>query len=296
MVPRLRMLDATRFVQVFERLKDALGTSVRRATATTEQEVLAAGKSVYRVLERSREQLAKTRAVLGRLGSGEGSGVTRVLAEQTRILSSYFRDERNDANLLAGTAQAAVERTRTITAATDEIEGLARRSAVLAMNAQISAAKATGEEGDSFRVIAIELRQLCHAVSLASARLKDVAAGLGSAVPELASAVARQQERATTFAERAEANLASVDRQFRELRADVTAILRDGDVSGEVILRDAQEALAHLQFQDVLAQELRAAAGLVASAEREVAGLGEPDGLAAAVSGPASAAGEVILF
>jgi hypothetical protein len=138
----------------------------------------------------------------------------------------------------------------------------------------------------------------------------ELAGRLGHDLPWIAQHARDFRRAMEDFSTTASMQLDETERGVTELRTQVTRASKAGGAVIEDILRASQAALSHLQFQDVVAQDLRQLDGQARDAQIEVLKTLEaepavvaevPDAEYTTVggsnNGPAiSASGEVMLF
>jgi methyl-accepting chemotaxis protein len=127
---------------------------------------------------------------------------------------------------------------------------------LLAVNARIESSR-LGAHSAGFEVLASEMQRLSDEVAGANERVSELAARLGTDLPWIAQHARDLRGAMEGFAVSAADRLEETERGVSALRAELDKISRSGGVAMEDILRASRSALSHLQFQDVVAQELR---------------------------------------
>src|SRR5215831_3341785 len=153
--------------------------------------------------------------------------------------------------------------------ATRAIDGLASEAKILALNSRIEAGRAG--QGRAFSVVAVEMRQLSTAVAATNTKVRQHS---GAVTDALAQVVARAEDTrgcvqrfSTDAGTSAQLVLGCVD-QFREEARDA---LGESDAAMAEAVRSSQDALSHLQFQDVVAQGLLRLDGRLRELQIEIA-------------------------
>jgi methyl-accepting chemotaxis protein len=247
---------------------------------------------------------------LGRLeGDGQDS-VGQLLSSQSTLLRDHAREMSARAaqqDERARQASAAAKSIGDLAASIDRLAGEAR---LLAVNARIESAR-LGAHSAGFEVLASEMQRLSDEVAVANDRVAELAARLGDDLPWIAEHANDLRHTMESFTKVAANQLEETERSVTHLRAEVLNLSRAGSVAVEDILRDSRAALSHLQFQDVVSQELRAVDARIRETQVEVAQALDVDGAtiaaipqadyvtlgAADEDGPQVAqAGEVTLF
>lgn len=202
---------------------------------------------VTEVLERS-EQVA---------GAGEGS-VRGFAEEVTTLLDSFI------SLLVTGSQQSVstvhyiddmVDQIGGIFSVIDEVQGLTKKTNLLALNASIEAARA-GEAGKGFGVVADEVRKLAQSSEQVNGRIRERMEGARSAIERVRDMVSQMasrdmndclgtKERVATVLEDAE----SMNRGFADRASEVSVISVE-------LSRVIGDTVRSLQFEDIVRQSL----------------------------------------
>jgi methyl-accepting chemotaxis protein len=137
-----------------------------------------------------------------------------------------------------------------------QIAKMASEAQLLALNARIESARLAGQS-QGFNVVAVEMMRLSNEVAATNQRVAEVAQRLSAILPALAHGAGELRGRVDSFAQRAGDRLHEMDRKVVELHHEVTEVVRGADAALGAVVRHSQEALSHLQYQDVAAQRLR---------------------------------------
>jgi methyl-accepting chemotaxis protein len=237
-------------------MRDKLGKRIQQMNQMTADEVTAAARLVNDVVERARTYVQDSQRTLARIeGQGQAS-VGQLLEAQSAMLRDHVRE-------MSGRAQVQDERARQAAAAAKSIadlalaiERLAGEARLLAVNARIESSR-LGAHSAGFEVLASEMQRLSDEVAGANERVSELAARLGTDLPWIAQHARDLRGAMEDFASSSSSRLEDTERGVQALRVDVSSISRAGSSAMEDILRASRSALSHLQFQDVVAQELR---------------------------------------
>lgn len=148
-----------------------------------------------------------------------------------------------------------VTQTEAIFEAVDEVEGLAKKTNLLALNASIEAARA-GEAGKGFGVVADEVRKLAQVSETINGRIRQRMVGARGSIERVretvSSMASRDMNECILTKERVENMLGSVERLNDEFAASATCV---GEVAGR-IGQAVDDSIRSLQFEDIARQAL----------------------------------------
>lgn len=237
-------------------VRNKVTTRVSQLNQLTGDEVTAAATLLHEVVERARAYVQQSQSALAKIDGHGSEGVGRLIGTQASMLRELVKE-------MSGRAAAQDERARQAAAAAkgiadlaQSIERLASEARLLAVNARIESSR-LGAHSAGFEVLASEMQRLSDEVAGANERVSELAARLGTDLPWIAQHARDLRAAMEGFAVSAADRLEETERGVNTLRTELDDISRAGGVAMEGILKASQGALSHLQFQDVLAQELR---------------------------------------
>jgi len=136
-----------------------------------------------------------------------------------------------------------------------DVDGLSDRTKLIALNAEIQAARA-GEEGRGFTVVATEVRRLSEASQVFSkqirAHLKAVRSGLSRTYGNMQTLTAQDMNHALTIKDEVLTLTQSLEDKNREVADTVSEI----NVISREIAEDVKKIVISLQFHDITSQRL----------------------------------------
>ncbi|GAB2887202.1 methyl-accepting chemotaxis protein [Uliginosibacterium flavum] len=148
-----------------------------------------------------------------------------------------------------------VDQTEAIFSAVDEVQGLAKKTNLLALNASIEAARA-GEAGKGFGVVADEVRKLAQISEQINNRIRERMVGAQESIQRVRATVSdmasRDMTECITAKERIGHLLASVEAmnsQFADHAVEVGVV-------AECIEAAVGDSIRSLQFEDIIRQAL----------------------------------------
>lgn len=282
---------------------------VREVNTTTEAEVTNAARHVSVVVDRARQYVTESQRVLGSLEGGSQQGLGGMLGAMSTLVRNHVKDMTARAAAQDERARRAAIEARHIIDLAASIDRLAGEARLLAVNARIESSR-LGAQSAGFEVLATEMQRLSDEVASTNEQVEDIAARLGQDLPAIAAHAQTLRTSMEEFAGLARAQIEQTDQGVGLLHTSIAVASRQGEQVMEAILGASHAALSHLQFQDVVAQQLRQLDSWLRDAQvemiREIDG--DPSALSAVPppeyttqgeheSGPAIAdSGEVTLF
>lgn len=289
--------------------REKLVKRVRAVNETTSNEVKEAAHFLNAVVMSARSYVQDSQRALSRL-QGEGNdSLGQLLSKQSEFLRKHATDMSARAAMQDERARQAAAAAKSIADLAASIERLAGEARLLAVNARIESSR-LGAQSAGFEVLASEMQRLSDEVASTNERVGELAGRLGHDLPWIAQHARDFRRAMEDFTTTASTQLDETERGVTELRTQVTRASKAGSEAIEDILRDSQAALSHLQFQDVVAQELRQLDGQAREAQvKALQSLEAEQTVVAEVpeaeyttmggaesSGPVTPSGEVMLF
>ena len=307
--PRIDSAKLRKMAAHISDFREALVKRVRAINETTSQEVREAAHFLNAVVESARTYVADSQRALSRL-QGEGNdSIGQLLSKQTEFLRKHSSEMSERAAAQDERARGAAAAAKSIADLAASIERLAGEARLLAVNARIESSR-LGAHSAGFEVLASEMQRLSDEVASTNERVGELAERLGHDLPWIAQHARDFRRAMEDFSTTATMQLDETERGVLELRSQVQRASKMGGAVVEDILRASQAALSHLQFQDVIAQDLRQLDGQARDAQMQAlqvldadpAVLAEiPDAEYKTVGGkmagtPVATSGDVMLF
>lgn len=302
--PRFDSAKLRKGARLLTDFRELLVKRVRSINETTSTEVREAAHFLNAVVESARTYITDSQRAL----SGNDS-IGQLLSKQAEFLRKHAAEMSDRAAAQDERARQAAAAAKSIADLAASIERLAGEARLLAVNARIESSR-LGAHSAGFEVLAAEMQRLSDEVASTNERVGELAGRLGHDLPWIAQHARDFRRAMEDFSTTATMQLDDTERGVLDLRNQVQRAAKAGGVVIEDILRASQAALSHLQFQDVVAQDLRQLDGLARGAQMETLQLLDADPSVLAeipdaeyqtagegLSGPAmSPSGEVMLF
>ena len=252
-------LDSAKLRKMSHALSDfreKLVKRVRTVNETTSNEVKEAAHFLNAVVMSARAYVQDSQRALSRL-QGEGNdSLGQLLSKQAEFLRKHATDMSSRAAMQDERARQAAAAAKSIADLAASIERLAGEARLLAVNARIESSR-LGAQSAGFEVLASEMQRLSDEVASTNERVGELAGRLGHDLPWIAQHARDFRRAMEDFTTTSTMQLDETERGVMELRTQVARASKAGSSAIEDILRDSQAALSHLQFQDVVAQDLR---------------------------------------
>jgi len=240
---------------------DAVDAEILRTQALLHESVATLGDGLQVIAGQSLHQQGVVSEVLTHSAKVNGAGGIDMQAfadEIGRMLSSFVElliQVSVQGMTTVHNIDDMVAQTEAIFAAVDEVEGLAKKTNLLALNASIEAARA-GEAGKGFGVVADEVRKLAQVSETINGRIRQRMVGARGSIERVretvSSMASRDMNECILTKERVENMLGNVERLNNEFATSATCV-------GEVASRIGQavdDSIRSLQFEDIARQAL----------------------------------------
>jgi methyl-accepting chemotaxis protein len=245
-----------RVINLVRTARAKVSARVLQLNQMTGDEVTAAGSLLHEVVERARAYVQDSQSALAKIDGHGSEGVGRLIGTRASLLREQVREIANRAAAQDERARQAAAAAKNISDLAQSIERLASEARLLAVNARIESSR-LGAQSAGFEVLASEMQRLSDEVAGANERVSELAARLGTDLPWIAQHARDLRGAMEGLAVSAADRLEETERGVRALRAELDHISHAGSIAMEDILKASRRALSHLQFQDVVAQELR---------------------------------------
>jgi methyl-accepting chemotaxis protein len=244
--------DCKPYIDVMhEQIGDSLAESEREVVVVIEQIDTLNAKT-----DKQREHIARSIKSAGDLTKDtharveNNKGVIAAIETQLQAQTDEFRNNFERIQGLAGDV-------RSLTPLIKVITTIAQQTSLLALNAEIEAARA-GSAGQGFAVVALEVRKLAVLSTQAAA---DIAAKINATCKR----VEEEMSQAHASLERHEANsamkhlasgLGEMQSEFAKNSQLLLEVITEVDANYAESVTRLGEALGHIQFQDIMRQRL----------------------------------------
>jgi uncharacterized protein YoxC len=267
-------------------LRKKIGDRVREVNRMTESEVTEAAKHTSDVVIRARRYVEDTQKVLQQIDGRGQDGIGQLLGSQSELLRSHVSNMTSRAEAQDEQARQAARHAKSIGELAMSIDRLAGEVRLLAVNARIESAR-LGSQSAGFEVLASEMQRLSDEVASTNERVGDLAGRLGTDLPAIAQHAQELRKSMAEFAGEAAAKINDTESGVSVLQGYMLIVSQQGGAAMEDILRSSNSALSHLQFQDVVAQQLRQLDLWMHGSQVEVLhATGADSGVLGAVRGP----------
>ncbi|HEY5962266.1 MAG TPA: methyl-accepting chemotaxis protein [Polyangiaceae bacterium] len=290
------------FIESLECHRESIGARIRDANGMTEREVLAVGEALKLIVDEARSYVKDSRATLEEFAS---TNLSDMLDRHGALMTQFVSTMQTQVSAQSDAARQATSQINGIVELGQTIDRVTMESKILALNANIQARR-LGVAGQSFQVIAQEMKRFSESVSEANKRVQDLATSLLNVLPRIESLAAELRKTSEGFSSDVNNRIAEVAMTNSELKEQVANSMSSGEVRLQQIVHLSHDALSHLQFQDSVAQSLLSCDAMIRECVHDVERWANGDGVpretataaAEACSAPDSSieSGEVLLF
>lgn len=247
---------------ILSRTNEAIAERIAEINQTTEQEILALGECIFRIVERSQANIEHTEGAMDKVLHAHRAQEEAIVQYNRQV--ALFQDElESKLKLLQDITTKAVTFGSRIAKLGRRLDGLSMASKVLSINANIEAGR-SNQYG--FQVIAQQIQQLSGETISASGEIEQIATDM----LELLPSILEQTTQIRAGAERTNDSLQPIQAQVEQSSVALQDAVRQSREVGAAglskILKDSEQASAHIRFQDPVAQK-------VASIGKDVSGL-----------------------
>lgn len=244
--------DCKPYIDVMhEQIGDSLAESEREVVVVIEQIDTLNAKT-----GKQREHIARSIKSAGDLTQDtqdrveNNKGVIEAIEMQLEAQTDEFRNNFERIQGLAGDV-------RSLTPLIKMITTIANQTSLLALNAEIEAARA-GSAGHEFAVVALEVRKLAVLSTQAAA---DIAAKINATChrvdEEMSQARASlEQHKASSAMKHLAADLGEMQSEFAKNSRLLLEVITEVDANYAESVTRLSEALGHIQFQDIMRQRM----------------------------------------
>jgi methyl-accepting chemotaxis protein len=280
-----------RVTSVLRGLRSKIGQRVSQLNQLAGDEIAAAANLMQEVVDRSTAYTQESERSLFKVEGRGAGGIGNLIATQASMLRDEVRSMAGRAAQQDERARHAAAAAKSIADLAQAIERLASEARLLAVNARIESSR-LGAQSAGFEVLASEMQRLSDEVAGTNERVSELAARLGTDLPSIAQHARDLRSAMESFAVSASDRLQETETGVNALKQELDQLSRASNGAMEDILKASRGALSHLQFQDVVAKELRNFDARVQEAHVEIAQAMGADANALAEIPPPSVSGE----
>lgn len=242
-------------VQRFAAFRDRILERIRGANRESEAAVLETGRALHAVVEAARSYTDRIQTLRQHADETNRHGLAAAIAAQTHQVSEYSGDLGRLIAEQNADSQESLARLDSIAKAGREMQRLVNASRMLALNAQVEAAR-MGEAGKAFAVVAAEMKTFAQEMARANSSVATMTQGLQQAIPRVAARGNEMEALARHFSAEFEGSVGQLRELTAEMQRSIHEIIDDGSQTLQSVLTQSEAGLSALQFQDPQAQAL----------------------------------------
>ncbi|MCP4448878.1 MAG: hypothetical protein GY811_26630 [Myxococcales bacterium] len=240
------------------RFRKALVKRIRRVNQLTEGEVMSAASGLGKIVDLATQLSSHTKETLAGVAGDEAEeqmSLTDSIANQSNTTEDFINGLNSKIGQQREVAARAHQQSRDILRAAKSVERLSQQSNIIALNAMVEAAR-MGKHGTSFSVISNEMQRLSGEIKKTNTMVSALAEDLSILLPAIAQMIEQTSDHAEDFSGVIKDSITDVRQRTSDLQRGVATLLTSNEDSVQKILRESQDALSYLQFQDTVAQGL----------------------------------------
>lgn len=230
---------------------------IQKAEEISERAVLDVGQNVNSIVRDARDYIGHLKDSLGSVGDDTSEqSVTHAIVRQSDAVARFMEDMGQHLRVQEDKAQQAVEQSIKIIEAANTIKTMAYTARILSLNAHIEAAR-LGPHGHAFQVIVKEMLKFSEVVEETNLKVSGLAEDLQELLPQIAHQTKTIRHDTEIFSGKLETLNSSVEESTHHLKEMVVQTMTDGDARLQKVLDLSMQALSHLQFQDLMIQDVQ---------------------------------------
>ncbi len=237
---------------------EELGNLAAQVMLSIDEAERAISTAIESFTDVSSEARALTTAASSSIEAGAESGVRKHVATATDVMDSFVDHMLSTSREVAGSAlqmQGLVEITGRLNGLLDQIEGVAKKTALLSMNASIEAARA-GDAGRGFAVVANAVRNLSSQSHEAAEETRRLTESITQQSTEICHQLAHAAKKSRDEGYQAQSELIQLLATIREADEMSQEMVQDLSDRSLSISRSVGKVVTAFQFQDLLRQRL----------------------------------------